>query len=92
MLYDMDGKAVGGVKTGIIGEAEQVVDIVVKDPVLWNPEEPYLYTLVMETEKETITDYVGVREICIKDKAVCFNGQKIKFRGVNRQDFDPVTG
>ena len=92
MLYDMDGKAVGGVKTGIIGEAEQVVDIVVKDPVLWNPEEPYLYTLVMETEKETITDYVGVREICIKDKAVCFNGQKIKFRGVNRHDFDPVTG
>ncbi|MDE6852351.1 MAG: DUF4981 domain-containing protein, partial [Lachnospiraceae bacterium] len=62
------------------------------DPVLWNTENPYLYTIILETEKETIVDYVGFRTIEIKDKIIYFNGQKIKFRGVNRHDSDPKTG
>lgn len=64
----------------------------VANPVLWNPEEPYLYTLVLATEGETITDAVGIREIYIKDKVVYLNGKTIKFRGVNRHDSDPITG
>lgn len=61
-------------------------------PVLWNTEEPYLYKLVFEIAAETITDYVGIREIEIRDRTVSLNGKKIKFRGVNRHDSDPVTG
>lgn len=61
-------------------------------PVLWNTENPYLYTLILETEYETIVDHVGFRTIEIVDKVLFFNGQKIKFRGVNRHDSDPVTG
>lgn len=64
----------------------------ITDPILWNAENPYLYTLVMETENEVITDYVGIREIYIKKKTVYFNGRPIVFHGVNRHDFDPVTG
>ena len=64
----------------------------IRNAVLWNTETPYLYTLVIETEHETIVDYIGLRRIEIIDKAVCLNGEKIKFRGVNRHDFDPVTG
>ena len=63
-----------------------------ENPRLWNAEEPNLYTLVLETEGETITDWIGFREITIRDKVVCLNGQPIKFRGVNRHDSDPVTG
>ena len=61
-------------------------------PKLWNAEQPNLYTLVLETENEVITDRIGFREIVIRDKVVCLNGQPIKFRGVNRHDSDPVTG
>lgn len=61
-------------------------------PELWNTENPYLYTLVMETKNEVIVDYIGFRTIEIKDKVICFNGQKIKFRGVNRHDSDAKTG
>lgn len=64
----------------------------VAEPELWNTENPYLYTLVMETEYEVIVDYIGFRTIEIRDKVICFNGQKIKFRGVNRHDSDPKTG
>lgn len=62
------------------------------NPVLWNAETPYLYTLCFITDQEVITDYIGIREIWIKDKVVYFNGQKMKFRGVNRHDSDPETG
>ncbi len=64
----------------------------ISNPVLWNPEEPYLYRMVLETEAETITDYVGIREIDIENKIVRLNGKAVKFRGVNRHDADPVTG
>ncbi|MCI8670175.1 MAG: DUF4981 domain-containing protein [Lachnospiraceae bacterium] len=76
------GKILNGEKT----------EIAVKNPILWNTENPYLYTLVLETENETIVEYVGFRIIEIKDKVIYFNGQNIKFRGVNRHDSDPVTG
>ena len=67
-------------------------DFTIENPTLWNTEAPYLYTMYLETEHETITEYIGIREISIVDKVVCFNGEKIKFRGVNRHDSDPVTG
>lgn len=64
----------------------------VREPNLWNPEQPYLYTMVMESESEVIVDRVGIREICIRDVIVYVNGAPVKFKGVNRHDSDPVTG
>ena len=68
------------------------IEFEVSDPILWNTENPYLYTLVLETEEETIVEYVGFRTVEIIDRVLYFNKQKIKFRGVNRHDSDPVTG
>ncbi len=61
-------------------------------PELWSPESPSLYTLVITTEHEVITDRIGIRQICIRDKVVYINDVPVKFRGVNRHDSDPVTG
>lgn len=69
-----------------------VAQLTIENPVLWNPEEPYLYTLMLKTEQETITDRIGIREIQIRDRVVYVNGVPIKFRGVNRHDSDPVVG
>ena len=49
-------------------------------------------TDILKEGENTIADYIAVRTIEIKDKFIYFNGQKIKFRGVNRHDSDPVTG
>ena len=68
------------------------VQMQVKHAHLWNAEEPYLYTLVLESAGEVITDQVGIREIHTKDGVLYLNGVKIKFHGTNRHDSDPVTG
>lgn len=79
------------VSQGSIAEDGTIVLEIVY-PELWNTENPYLYGLVMMTEDEVIIDHVALRVIDIRDQVICLNGQKIKFRGVNRHDFDPVTG
>ncbi len=68
------------------------ISLEVIQPDLWSAESPNLYTVVIETQDETITDYTGFRTIEIRDKVIYLNGQKIKFHGVNRHDCDPVTG
>ncbi len=68
------------------------VTLTVPTPVLWNTENPYLYQVILTTENEVITDQIGFRTIEIKDRVLYFNGEKIKFRGVNRHDSYPDTG
>lgn len=88
VLEDQEGNLV--CEEEITEEGTLVLEV--ENPVLWNTEAPCLYTLVLETEMETIVEYVGFRTIEIIDKVIYFNGQNIKFRGVNRHDSDPVTG
>ena len=87
-LEDGSGKKVA---CGIVNQTGSM-EFKVLNPVLWNAENPYLYTLILETEAETIVEYVGFRTVEIIDKVLYFNKQKIKFRGVNRHDSDPITG
>ena len=74
----------------ITEEGTAVLEIA--SPELWNTENPYLYKLILETENEVIVDHIALRKIEIKDQVIYLNGQKIKFRGANRHDSDPVTG
>ena len=74
----------------IAEEGTAVLEIA--SPELWNTENPYLYKLILETENEVIVDHIALRKVEIKDQVIYLNGQKIKFRGVNRHDSDPVTG
>ena len=69
-----------------------VLEYEIENPELCNPENPYLYFLILETEHEVITERIGIREIHIENNVVIFNGKPIIFRGVNRHDSDPVTG
>lgn len=68
------------------------ISIDVTNPTLWNAEQPYLYTLTITTPDEVIYQKVGIRCIEIKEDIIYINGVKIKFKGSNRHDSDPVTG
>lgn len=87
-IEDRNGAVVA---LGSIAEEGTAV-LEIASPELWNTENPYLYKLILETENEVIVDYIALRKIEIKDQVIYLNGQKIKFRGVNRHDSDPVTG
>ncbi|MCD8180258.1 MAG: beta-galactosidase, partial [Firmicutes bacterium] len=67
-------------------------EITVKNPILWNAENPYLYTLYLITDDEVIRERVGIREIRIEDGVVLLNNRPVKMKGANRHDSDPVTG
>ena len=94
-IYDAAGTVVArGTAEALDGDGDytQAIRMTVQNPTLWNAEAPYLYTLVLETENEVITDRVGVRKIEIVNNVVYINGVAVKFRGVNRHDSDPVLG
>ncbi len=86
ILYDGEGKAVA--------EAEPedgVVSMEVHDPVLWNAEHPYLYTLLLLSEDEAIPVTVGIRKVEIGEAGeLLINGQPVKLKGVNHHDTDPL--
>lgn len=67
-------------------------------PKPWTPESPELYTVVFELYKNkqlvhTVSKKIGFRTVELKQRdGIYINGEKIKFKGVNRHAFRPETG
>ena len=85
-LYDGGRRVCAGDTSG--GRCE----LRLNSPILWNAEQPYLYTLILESHGEVIAQRIGIRKIEVKDGIVHLNGEKVKLYGMNRHDSDPVTG
>ena len=64
----------------------------------WSAEKPYLYNLqisLVNSQKEIIEIFnqkVGFKRVEIQDGNLLVNGRPIRFRGVNRHEWDPVYG
>ena len=92
-IIDADGNVVAraeqrvGIAAGSRGTDEQTISV--PDPVLWNLDHPYLYTLRSTlTEGKRLVDEVdnvlGIRTIEYPlDKGFLLNGQQVKMKGVN---------
>ncbi|MEG1424106.1 MAG: glycoside hydrolase family 2 TIM barrel-domain containing protein, partial [Peptostreptococcaceae bacterium] len=69
----------------------------IKNPLKWTAENPNLYTLMMSILKDgeiiqVIPQKVGFRKIELKGETFTVNGVAIKFKGVNRHDYNPKNG
>ncbi len=73
-------------------EQEWKISFPVEAPILWNAEEPYLYSLKIRTAEEVIVQKVGIRTVCVRNGVVLINETPVKFKGVNRHDSSPYTG
>jgi len=63
------------------------------EPVLWNAEKPYLYTVIVEQAGEFIPIKVGLRNISVSEKReLLINGVPVKLKGVNHHDTHPQNG
>ena len=64
----------------------------------WNPEYPTLYTVLFSLIKDgkvhhEVKKKIGFRTVEVRQRdGIYVNGQKIKFKGVNRHSFRPETG
>lgn len=62
-------------------------------PILWNAENPFLYTVQLERAGEIITLKAGMRKIEISDKyELLINGAPVKLHGVNHHDTSKYGG
>lgn len=89
-LLDPDGHPVGTAE--MPAGASGTVSFEVQNPLVWNAETPHLYTLLLTCGQEIVRSRVGFRNITTTDGVLLINGQKVKFRGVNRHDSHPETG
>lgn len=66
--------------------------ITIESPVLWNAEEPKLYTLLVRAGDEFIARKIGIKRLEIIGSVVYLNGKKVKLWGINRHDSSPTGG
>ncbi len=62
-------------------------EITIENPLMWNDETPYIYTLFLTVEDEIIPFPIALCKKEIKDKKLLINGKAAKLRGINRHDF-----
>ncbi len=64
-----------------------------ENPILWNAEKPFLYTVIIERAGEIIELKAGLRDIKISSKyELLINGVSVKLHGVNHHDTSKYRG
>ena len=81
----------------ITGEKEETYEFTVRNPLKWDCEHPYLYTLTAEViVNDQIVEKthrrIGFRMLEKRGNQVFLNGQELKLHGVNHHDTHPITG
>lgn len=95
-LLDGQGKMVVNT-TEITNTNTGEVSIPVKNPLKWDAEHPYLYTVIttlIEGGREilSIPDRIGFREVEVVGNKLLVNGMPVKLRGACRHDIHPLLG
>ena len=84
-----------------LGEVEKKIEVtdrfieeefVLEDARFWCPEDPHLYPLRVELEKDEYTLDVGIRTISWDEKRLYLNGKPIFLKGFGKHEEFPVLG
>lgn len=87
-LLDPTGKEVAAGD----GTTAEKTEIAVEEPTLWSDESPKLYALILHCGSEYVCQYVGLKDLRVKNRVIYINGKKVKAKGVNRHDSHPLLG
>jgi len=68
------------------------LSIDITEPILWDAENPHLYTLIVDTGNEVYIQKIGLRTIYVSNSKIYVNHQPIFLVGVNHHDTHPETG
>ncbi len=59
---------------------------------LWDINNPYLYTIYINTDTDDLFDRTGFRKLEVKPDGVYLNDRRVEIRGVNRHEEHPEWG
>lgn len=86
-VSDREGRCLAVLKNG------KSAEFGLENPVFWNAEKPYLYTVRLEWAGEVLTQKIGFRTIQTSPKCeLLINDVPVKLHGVNHHDTDPRNG
>jgi hypothetical protein len=76
---------------------QKQIEYEITNPVKWDSEHPFLYTLTLELTRKgktlhVLTEKVGFRTVTINGNQMLINGDPVKLRGACRHDVDPLLG
>lgn len=78
-------------KGSCVAQGESILEV--KNPHLWNIDDPYLYTVCAFLESgDTYETKIGIRDVKFKNSGVAINGEEVKICGVNRHEQWPWQG
>lgn len=91
--------AKGALKIQELGIDEQI-DIVdgkasatiMASPILWSPNNPYLYAVTLSVNSDLVSDRVGFREIRVKEREIFLNGKSIFLKGISSHEESVKNG
>ena len=96
VLTDAAGKSVAS--TRVVEKQNQAnARLKIRNARLWNPEQPYLYTLTSTVYADgkplqVNNQRVGLRQVEVNGNVLLVNGRKVKLHGVNRHETHPLRG
>jgi beta-glucuronidase len=93
-FLEIDSRKAKTLKAAIPAGGEQEIRVVLKDfkPLLWDPENPHLYTFRVGCSTDDLYERTGFRKIETKKDKVLLNGKEIFLKGVNRHNDHPELG
>ncbi len=78
------GLAVGDLTLDFTGDS---ITISPAEPVLWTPENPYLYNFTVTSGDDTVSSYFALREVCAYADSIHLNGKPYFFHGLLDQGY-----
>lgn len=97
ILQDQDGQVIEEQNAAAASEVKVSFEPV-KQVVLWEHKNPYLYKLVvvLEDKQGSVTEAascdIGFRRIEIKNRVILFNDRRLIINGVNRHEWNAKSG
>jgi hypothetical protein len=96
VVRDPHGNEVGRERAERGGDIDGVISLPIPDPVLWDIDQPNLYTVEArlldgEDELDRVTARFGMRSVTTQDGRICLNGRPIYVLGALDQDHYPDT-
>lgn len=67
------------------------ITINIKNPILWDTNNPFLYDLIIKTKTDCISSYFGLREIKLINEKFHLNNKEIFLNGLLNQGYYPES-